>query len=326
MPDDPDPFAIDPSLADLAADPRSTARRPPPHVTMAMVREAAARAMLRQPPGPDLFRVWEEGVPAPGGCVRVRLYQPRPDAPAAGILFAHGGGFALGDLDTHDAQCRGLAVHSGLLVAAVEYRLAPEHPYPAGLDDCHAAWTWLVDHSARLGLTNARWALAGDSAGANLAIGLALRLRGAPHAPAALALVYPFLHPGCDTGSALRLAEGPGLSRDAMLWFWENYLGPERQGPETEILRQDLRGLPATSIALAGADPLLDEGLRLADLLERAGVSTTCRVYAGMVHGFLHLRALTPRADEALHDLASDLSEALAGKPDIRNENKERPA
>jgi len=316
MPNDPDRYSIDPPLAPLAADPRATARRPPAHVPIDKVREAANSAMCRQPDGPALFRVWDEAIMTrEGTALTLRFYRPDPAAPKSGILFLHGGGFTLGSLDTHDPQCRSLARFSNSLVVSVDYRLAPEHPYPAGLEDCGAAWDHVTAGRDGLGIGRGQWALAGDSAGANLALSLALGLRGNSARPAALTLFYPFLDPGCDSPSAHQLGEGPGLSRGAMLWFWENYLGPERQAQGAELLKQDLAGVPPTSLFLAAADPLVDEGLALAQALRKGHVPLTCRVVEGMVHGFLHLGALTPKADETLRLAAADLRRALAAAP-----------
>lgn len=312
MANDADRYLIDPALAAIAVDPRATARRPPAHVPMGKVREAANSAMCRQPDGPALFRVWDETfVTGEGADLTLRFYRPDAAAPRSGIIFLHGGGFTLGSLDTHDPQCRSLARFSNSLVVSVDYRLAPEHPYPAGLEDCRAAWDRVTAGGDELGISSGRWALAGDSAGANLALSLALGVRGELARPAALTLFYPFLDPGCDSPSAHQLKEGPGLSRDAMLWFWENYLGPQRQVPGAELLKQDLAGLPPTSLFLAAADPLVDEGLALAQALREGHVPLTCRIIEGMVHGFLHLGALTPKADETLRLAAADLRRAF---------------
>lgn len=301
-------FAIDSALAEIAADPRAMARRPPEHVSLQKVRKAANSAMRRQPAGPALFQVWDEVVQTDDGrALAVRFYRPEAVPPDSGIMFLHGGGFCLGDLETHDPQCRWLASYSGSLVVAVDYRLAPEHPFPAGLEDCTAAWRWIDANEGGLGVRREGWALAGDSAGANLAISLALKLRADSRGPAALALFYPFLDPSCESRSAHQLAEGPGLSRDAMLWFWENYLGPRRAVPDADLLNQDTAGLPPTSLYLAAVDPLVDEGLALAHALQEANVPLNCRIVDGMVHGFLHLGAMTPKADEALRTASVDL-------------------
>lgn len=312
-----DRYPIDPALKALAADPRATARRPPAHVPIDKVREAANSAMCRQPAGPALFRVWDEVfVTGEGAELSLRFYRPDAVVPQSGIMFLHGGGFTLGSLDTHDPQCRSLARFSNSLVVSVDYRLAPEHPYPAGLEDCRAAWARVTAGGDELGIGSGRWAIAGDSAGANLALSLALGMRGELARPAALALFYPFLDPGCDSPSSHQLCEGPGLSRDAMLWFWENYLGPQRHAPEAELLKQDLAGLPPISLFLAASDPLLDEGRVLAQALREGHVPLTCRIVEGMVHGFLHLGALTPKADETLRLAAVDLRGMLDATPD----------
>jgi acetyl esterase len=162
--------------------------------------------------------------------------------------------------------------------------------------------------ASRLALRHDCWALAGDSAGANLALSTALRLRGGANVPSALGLFYPLIDPTCDTASTHKYASGPVLSRDAMIWFWENYLGAERAQVGAAVLASDLSHLPPTSIVIASADPLRDEGRTLAERLRTFRVDVKLREYPGMVHGFLGLGQLTPMANKAMSDIAQDLS------------------
>jgi acetyl esterase len=260
--------------------------------------------MMRVPPGPLVASVEEFTAPGRAGPIPLRLYRPTA-GPSPLILFVHGGGFVYGNLDTHDAMARTVAVKSQCALLSVDYRLAPEAPFPAGRDDCVSVLEWLAMRPLD-GVDTGRIALCGDSAGAQIALSAALAL---PHRRCLkhVALLYPFLDPSCATASAHRLEAGPVLSREAMLWFWECYGG----NSPPDVLGADLTGLPSVSIAIADADPLHDEGEGLAARLESAGVPVRLRRYAGMVHGCAGLSALTPIAGQALSAMANDLKAAL---------------
>jgi acetyl esterase len=213
--------------------------------------------------------------------VPVRLYRPRTDAPV--VLHLHGGGWAFGDLETSDRFCRWFAVNTGWAVLAVDYRLAPEHPYPAPLDDCETAGAWLRRHAPSLAVDASRLVVLGDSAGGNLAAGLAVRR---PDWFALQVLVYPCLDPRGATPSYRQ--EDVGLDGDEMDWFWAQYLrfAGDRDRPDAAPGVADPAGLPAAVVISAEHDPLRDEGEAFAARLAAAGVGVVATRWQGMVHGF----------------------------------------
>lgn len=231
-------------------------------------------------------------VPGPAGNVPMRLYRPRPaaDAPAA-IAFFHGGGWVVGDVASYDALVRGLCTATGAVVASVDYRLAPEHPYPAAFEDCAAATAWLAGHAAELGADPARVIVAGDSAGGNLAAAVALwaRDRGCPRLRGQ-ALLYPTVDAALDHPSVAEHAEGFGLTAVQMRAWRDQYL-PDRArwaDPAASPLdASDLAGLPPALIVTAEHDVLRDEAEAYAARLEAAGVEVTATRMAGLVHGFV---------------------------------------
>ena len=252
----------------------------------------------------------------PGGDgqpVRARAYTPcdAHAGPLPLVLFLHGGGWVTGDLDTHDATCRELANASGCKVVALDYRLAPEHKFPAGLLDCHAALRWLVDNAKELQIDAARIVVSGDSAGGNLAASLALlaRDRGGP-AIAFQLLVYPVTHHAFDSPSYVEYGEGFLLSAEGMRWNWNHYLSDPAAGQDplaSPLLAPDLRGLPPALVITAECDPLCHESEAYARRLADAGVPVECRRYDGMLHAFFTLgqvfddeRAAVEYAGEAL--------------------------
>jgi acetyl esterase len=255
--------------------------------------------------GPALDRVEDRTV---ADTVSVRLYAPAAAAPLPIVMYFHGGGWVLGDLNTHDTLCRRLSFAAGAMVVSVDYRRAPERPYPAALDDCFAATQYVAEHATELGGDAGRLLVAGDSAGANLAAAVALKARdeGRPAIHAQI-LIYPALEPRCDTPSYLAFAEGHGLTRAAMSWFWGQYLGEERETADAYAAparAASLAGLPPTHLLTAEADVLRDEGERFAARLKAAGVPTTSRRYDGMIHGFVHFAEPFDVSKQALADLA----------------------
>lgn len=216
------------------------------------------------------------------GGVAGRLYEP---AGATGLMaFFHGGGFAFGDLDTHDAHCRRLANRTGWAVLAVDYRRAPEHAYPAAVVDADAVAGWLLTHAADLGRAGARLVVGGDSAGANLALGLALRH---PGLFAAQVLVYPFLDPSCESYD--RTISDPDFGIDDLAWFWALYLQGRDPGTDPDLdplVAESLDGLPPTLVQLAELDVLSVPGRQLAERMAADGVPVEVETYAGVGHGF----------------------------------------
>ncbi len=247
----------------------------------------------------------------PAGPVDVRLYRDA-EPPAPGLVFYHGGGWTLGTLDSADGICRSLARRGGGVVVSVDYRLAPEHPFPAPLDDAAAALRWTARVADRLGIDSTRLSVGGTSAGGALAAAITLRARD--HLPgeslpsiAGQLLLYPALDPAADTDSYRDHADGPFLTADAMRWFWDNYLPSPvtRANPYAAPARAaDLAGLPPATVAVAGHDPLRDEALSYANRLRDAGVAVDVVDAPTLAHGFLSFADRVPAADDALDTVA----------------------
>ena len=249
------------------------------------------------------------------GGLRIRIYRPEGPGPFPVLVYFHGGGWVVGDLDSHDHVCRALARRTPSLVINVDYRLAPETAFPGPLDDCEAALRWTASHAAELGGSPDRIALGGDSAGANLAAGLALRLRerGGPAVDLQL-LIYPVTDRNFETASYREFASGFGLSRANMQWFWECYV-PDSSGipdPEAAPLRAaSLRGLPPAFVLTAEFDVLRDEGEAFARRLHKEGVPVRGLRFLGMNHGFIRMAAVFPQAEHALTVLADALRDGI---------------
>jgi acetyl esterase len=264
-------------------------------------------ALMASPPG--MAQVEERHIDGPGGKLRLRIYTPAGGggAPRPLMVFFHGSGFVLCSLDTHDGMCRNLAAGVGCVVVSVDYRLAPEHRFPDGPDDCLAATRWAAAHAAELGADAARIMLAGDSAGGNMAAVTALRVRdeGGP-ALCGQMLLYPvtdYHRPG--TPSYAENAEGYGLTRATMEWFWGHYLADPAQAahPHAAPLRApDLAGLPPAYVMSAQYDPLRDEAELYGERLRAAGVPAEITRRAGMNHGFLFWVGVVGGADAAMAD------------------------
>jgi acetyl esterase len=307
---------FDPQVARLLAEREKARVTPVSSLSAAQAR--ASRAAWRQVTsgvGPDVHQVLERSVPGPGGSIPARLYLPSPARPLPALVYFHGGGWVLGDLDHSDALCRSLCDQAGCLVVNVDYRLAPEHRYPAAAEDAGAAVRWVAEHASELGADPDRLAVGGASAGGNLAAVAALKARdlGGP-VIAAQALIYPITDHRFDTPSYQRFAAGPLVSRDDMRWYWAQYLEREEQGAEpyaSPLRTEDLRGLPPALIVTAECDPLCSEGEAYGERLRQAGVPATSARYDGMVHGFLSMPALD-KGREAVAFVARWLRERLA--------------
>lgn len=281
-------------------------------------RQYEARIALMAPP-PQMAKVEERRIDGPGGEIRLRLYTPEGSGPFPLMMFFHGSGFVLCSLDTHDGMCRNLAAGIGCVVVSVDYRLAPEHKFPKGLDDCLAATRWAADHAAELGIDPARIMVAGDSAGGNMAAVIALRLRdeGGPELCGQM-LLYPvtdYHTPG--TPSYAENADGYGLTRDTMEWFWAHYLNSpaEAANPLASPLRaRDVTGLPPAYVSSAEYDPLRDEAERYGMRLREAGVPTVITRFAGMNHGFLFWVGIVGGADAAMAEACAWARQAFAKK------------
>jgi acetyl esterase len=279
---------------------------------------AGYRALAAARRGPDVARVEELRTPGPAGEIPVRLYRPDASGPLPLLVFFHGGGFVLCDLDTHDATCRRLALRAGCAVLSVDYRLAPEAKFPAAPEDCWAATAWAAANAARLGVDAARIAVAGDSAGGNLAAVVAVmsRDRGGPSLVHQL-LVYPVTDlVGFEVSHAsyAENAEGYLLTAAMMRWFAGHYLeraGDARSPLASPLLAPDLSGLPPATLLSAEFDPLRDEGELYAERLRRAGVPVEQRRWGGMIHGFFAMTELLDAAQEAMDWSAARLRAAF---------------
>jgi|JI10StandDraft_1071094.scaffolds.fasta_scaffold452439_1 acetyl esterase len=307
-------MALDPKFQALLAVPGMQLGAPPPGVTGAMMREAT-KAMRPPVTPPPIHMTRDFKVPGPAGDIPVRLYAPsaEPDLPL--IVFYHGGGFVVCDLDSHDVPCRMLALESGCAVVAVDYRLSPETKFPGPLEDCYAALVALVARAKEFGCDPTRVAVAGDSAGANLATAVCLlaRERRGP-AIRHQALFCPCLDARCDSTSMHELGEGYMLSRDVMKWFWEAYVAQPADLTNplvSPVLEKNLAGLPPASITTAEYDPLRDEAEQYADQLRAVGVPVIVRRYNGMIHDFVTMSLVTEIAQVGIADVARDLRSAL---------------
>jgi acetyl esterase len=264
---------------------------------------------------PAVAAVADRTVPGPAGELPVRVYTPEGEAPFPIVVFFHGGGWVVGTLDTYDPLCRALAAATPAVVVSVGYRLAPEHRWPAAAEDAYAATLWASRNAAALGGAQHRLAVAGDSAGGNLAavVALGARDRGDP-AIAFQLLVNPVLDAAGDTDSWREYAEGFQLTAAGMRWYWDHYLGgADGMAPDASPLRAAfVGGLPPALVVGAEHDILRDEGEAYAARLREAGVEAAATRYPGMVHGFVRWRAVTPAADDALQEAAAALRSALA--------------
>lgn len=250
--------------------------------------------------------------------VSVRIFRPTPmtsDSPAPVVVYFHGGGWVLGNLNTHDSTCRRLAKRSGCCVVSVEYRLAPEFPFPAAVDDAFEALSFVVRSGAEQGFDPDRIAVAGDSAGGNLAAAVACRaghsrltrLRGQ-------LLIYPATSPRCDTQSFAEFADGFGLTAESMNWFWKQYLqgANDHSNPLASFEHVDrLELFPKTLVLTAEYDVLRDEGEAFAKRLGEAGVDCELRRYDGLIHGFFHFTGLFDRGLRAVDESAEWLRDLL---------------
>ena len=267
-------------------------------------------------PFPDVAAVTEHRVPVKGAEIAVRLYAPGGAGPHPVLVFYHGGGWVIGDLDTHDGLCRTLTSAAGCMVASVDYRLAPETKYPAAVEDSYAALLWLVANAATLGIDPRRIAVGGDSAGGNLSTVVALMARDRK-GPALVsqALIYPVTNYSLDTPSYHENATGYVLTREAMRWFWRHYLVREEQGKEplaSPLQASSLAGLPPALVITAACDPLRDEGEAYAARLRDAGVPVTLTRYDGMFHGFIRMTRFLDKARAAVDEVAGSLRKAFA--------------
>lgn len=290
-------------------------RLPMPHSTgglklLRLLTRATMWVRNRNPPA--VGETIDRTIPGPGGGLDTRLYLPSDDSPVPTVVFFHGGGFVLGSIDTHDWFCRHLTRESGCGVLSVDYRLAPEHPFPAAVEDAYAALEWAAEHTDAVSGTG-QLAVAGDSAGGALAAIAALIAteRGGPGLDYQ-ALIYPSVGVEPDQQS-VRNHAGTVLSESDLEWFQECYYGSDihNRNPYADPIHAcDLSGVPPATVLTAGFDPLRDGGKRYAERLVQDGVTTRYENYDTMIHGFVTLRTVD-RAHDAISTIADDLTNAF---------------
>ncbi|HET6817511.1 MAG TPA: alpha/beta hydrolase [Mycobacteriales bacterium] len=245
-------------------------------------------------------------IPTSHGDIAARIYRPEHEGPLPTVVFAHGGGFVIGDIETHDNQARSVCRGADAVVVSIDYRLAPEAPWPAAIHDTYDAVRWAAEHIDDLGGDAARLAVAGDSAGGNISAVVAQLCRDNGPALSAQLLIYPAvdMDPEGPYQSRVDNAEGYFLTADDMQWFLQHYVGdaPEHGDPTMSPLRGRLEGLPPAVVATAEFDPLRDEGNAYAAALQAAGVEVDAKTYDGMVHGFFDMGVLAAGAQAATDD------------------------
>lgn len=272
--------------------------------------------------GPSMRTVRDIEIDGPGGAIPIRVYVPAATDPAT-LVFYHGGGWTLGTLDSAEDICRELAARTGCVVCSVDYRLAPEHPFPAAVDDAYAALVWASEHAGAFGADPARLGVAGTSAGGNLAAATALRVANADTLPggdgdppslAVQCLLYPVTDCSFDTASYREHGDGPLLTEADMRWFWEQYLRSpiDAQHPYASVLNApSLAGVAPAIVVTAGHDVLRDEGASYADRLAAADVPVDHQHHPTLAHGLLSLTDTVDRADGAMDDVAEALTHHL---------------
>jgi acetyl esterase len=283
----------------------------PPQARQAMEQMAAAT----RGPGEPVAKVEDRTVPTPDGHVPIRIYTPDGPAPYPVMLFYHGGGWVIGNIESHDALCRKLTNAIGCVTVSVDYRLAPEAKFPAAAEDCYAATKWVSENAAVFGCDPKRLIVCGDSAGGNLAAAVPLMAKDRGGPPIAFqVLIYPCTDGSLDTGSMRDLAEGYFLTRGAMVWFWNQYVRDhnDRSNPyAAPIHAPELRGLPPALVITAEYDPLREEGEAYAAKLKAAGVPVTRTRYAGTIHGFVSMADNLDKGKEAIEQVVSAVKKAV---------------
>lgn len=281
-------------------------------------------------PGPSVASVTDIAIACrDGGCIDARLYKPVEFATATGplpvLLYFHGGGYCIGGLDSHDSLCRSLAVLTPCCVLNVAYRLAPEHRFPTAVHDAQDAYQWVLSNGFEYALDSARLAVGGDSAGGTLATGLALAARDEKWPmPVCQILLYPCASAWQDTESHRHFGEGYLLEEKTLQWMFMNYLRNESDRTDwrfAPLHAVHFEHLAPAFLALAEYDPLVDEGMRYADKLKSAGVSTRVKIYSGMIHDFARFGNIVQEAYQVRKDIAGVLTETFyANRPETQVE------
>jgi acetyl esterase len=310
MPLDPQARTVLDTLAALGAPPLGT-------VSAAEARIAMAARPL--PPGAPVAKVEDRTIPGPDGEIPIRIYTPEGEAPFPVLVWFHGGGWVLGTLDSSDHTCRELSNTAGCIVVSVDYRLAPEHKFPACPDDCESAYQWVLANATTFGGDPRRVAVGGDSAGGNLAAVVTLRAKERGDTlPVFQLLVYPVVDYDFDRPSYQENADGYMLTTISMRWFWDQYVNqPEDMAHPhaSPMYATDLSGLPPALIITAEFDPLRDEGEAYGARLREAGVDVQITRYDGMIHGFFGMFPMIDKGKDAIRQASQALASAFALQP-----------
>jgi len=306
---------IDPELAAVVDAANRVPPTAPTRETVGALRELSLAGALAYGAGPELRSVGNRTVPGPRGDVPVRVYVPHGE-PTGVLVFFHGSGFVIYDLDSHDKECRLLARDAGVVVVSVDYALAPAHPFPAAIDDCLAATRWAWAHRDELEVAGRPLAVGGDSAGGNLAAVVSALFRDDPDVTiTGQMLVYPVTDLAHESPSYAENGDGYLLSAMVMRFFIECYTpdAQDRLDPRVSpLLADDFTGLPPTLVVTAEYDPLRDEGEAYARALESAGVDVTQVRYDGAVHGFWQMTTISALARDAMDGCVEFLRSSLA--------------
>jgi acetyl esterase len=315
----PNPPALDPEVHNVLELVLKAGRPPYNQLT-----PKEARQLFREtrpastPEAPAIGPVKDLAAEGPLGSIPLRLYRPAGVDAAARLpvlVYFHGGGWVIGDLDTHDTLCRQLTAEAGVSVVSVDYRLAPEHKFPAAVDDSWAATRWVFAHAAELGVDGGRLAVGGDSAGGNLAAVVALLARdGGGPAIRLQVLLYPVTDTNTETDSYRANAEGFLLTRESMRWFFDHYVRGEADAADwrlSPLRAPSLAGVAPALVVTAGFDPLRDEGEAYARRLREAGVRVDAVCYGGMIHGFAPMGRLIRTGNRAVSLVAGTLRHEL---------------
>jgi acetyl esterase len=308
MPLDPQAQALLDQLQALGA--------PPLNTLSPIEARVASKALAGLSGAPEaIAKVENRTISGPAAPIPVRIYTPAGSGPFPVLVFFHGGGWMIGDLDTQDGACRTLANKAGCIVVSVDYRLAPEHRFPAAPEDTFAATQWVAANATTINADATRIAVGGDSAGGNLAAVTAQMVRDANGPRLAFQLlVYPVMDGTCNMPSYRDNGDGYLLTTDMMQWFWNHYVrsATDRQNPmASPLCAHSLRGLPAALVQTAEFDPLRDEGEAYAARLKADGVPVTLTRYDGMIHGFFGMSSMIDKANAAVSEAAAALRAAF---------------
>jgi acetyl esterase len=308
-------MALDPQAQALLDQMQEAGAPPFEQMTVGEARQAAYAFIDLQGAPEDVASVGHRFVPGPCCDLPVRIYTPEGEGPFPALVYFHGSGWVILNIEVADIAARALTNRTGCVVVAVNYQKAPEHKFPVPFDDAYAATTWVAEHASELGIDPGRIGVAGDSAGGNLAAAVCLKARD-EHGPslAYQLLIYPVTDYGWDKPSYLENAEGYLLQRETMRWFWGHYLASEAEGdnPLVSPLRApDLSGLPPALIVTAEFDPLRDDGELYGQRLREAGVPVKISRYDGMIHGFFYMAGVLDQTKNLYDEIGTEVRAAL---------------